>query len=235
MADNPESPHALVNVDIKLGKRAEETACQLLKSLLGSAAKNTGHLLGDQVAYWKWCNTVRLANKVANRMKRDGVAARAVAPSFLVPLLEAAATTDDESIQDMWAALLTAGVADDNAQRRSYTETLKSLGKAEAELLLRIAREGGTYDTKDGGGTAGGIPAARLLKGVGLLTPVVRIGARDAGRLNTVAFGADLTVLEVSDYAWDFLGCVEPTVTRPPTAAPDQQLSEEYHIVPRAE
>src|SRR5882724_7620412 len=92
---------ALVNIETHLGEKAEATACELIKELLGSAIREGALLLGNQVAYWKWANTIRLANKVRERLKGDGFAARSMPPAFVVPLLETAATVDDEVLQDM--------------------------------------------------------------------------------------------------------------------------------------
>ena len=41
--------NSLVHVNVELGKEAEKTACDLLRSLVGTAVTEAAGLLGDQV------------------------------------------------------------------------------------------------------------------------------------------------------------------------------------------
>src|SRR5688572_10788443 len=59
---------------------------------------------------------------------------------------------------------------------------------------------------------------------------VVKVGARDAARLNTLAFGADLSTLQVSDYGWDFLSCVAHDI---PARRPDGPAGRTGRLPPR--
>jgi len=132
-----------IGINVNIGKEAERTACELIKSLLGVPISMLSSILGEQVAYWKWCNTIRLAKKVADRLAKDKIAAAILPPSFAVPLLEAVATTDDESLQDMWARLLQSAISNPANRKRAFVETMKALGPEDAAVLLQIADGGG--------------------------------------------------------------------------------------------
>ena len=157
---------------------------------------------------------MRLARKVEERLNKGGVAKRVLPPSFAVPALEGAASVDDDSVPDMWAALLASGVKDDGAQRPAYVQTLKSIGGTEAAVLQQIIRGGGLYDTRKF--AMASVPdweraAVMLLQSLGVLAPVIDVRPRDAGP-NRYEFSADAYILEVAPYGWDFAGAVAPEV-----------------------
>lgn len=54
---------------------------------------------------------------------------------FLLPLLNAAGTTEDPDLQELWAQLLASAVSDEEFQQVAYIKILEQLSPAEARIL----------------------------------------------------------------------------------------------------
>jgi hypothetical protein len=129
----------------KIGTKAVEKTIEELASGVRDAAKaigaeaavETGGILGDQFRYWRWCNRVRLIDKMAAKLRSRGVDPKKVLPSEWVPLLEAGSLTDDENLKEMWATLL-ANAADPTKRVTStaaYITVLRQLSSVEVHYL----------------------------------------------------------------------------------------------------
>lgn len=118
-----------------LPKPVIELGCGLLKSLLGKPCQVAGEMMADQVYYWRWRNRVRIAERAAKLLAEREVAAKALPPGFLLPLLERAGDCDDEDLQARWAALIASGVAEERHRHPAYSHLLSQLSRDEAVLL----------------------------------------------------------------------------------------------------
>lgn len=116
-----------------------EAAGELATKLLGQPCEELGGLVADQIQHWRFCNRVRLLNKVEAKIKECNADPRVLPHGFFVPLLTEAGNVEEDELQDLWANLVAAAVQDDGACQRSYVETLKNLSVPEAKLLQMLA------------------------------------------------------------------------------------------------
>ena len=105
---------------------ALETAKAFLSKLIGPAAEEIGLLLQDQVKLYRLKNQLRILVKAEAMLSKAGRTPNAVPFRTLLPILEAAASEDDESLSTKWAALLanSAAKADDYASHPSFPRIL---------------------------------------------------------------------------------------------------------------
>lgn len=123
---------------LDLPKQVLDLGCGLVRDLVGEPVKVVGAMLGDQVYWWQWRNRVRIANRAAEIMEKDGIARRIVPPSFLLPLLEAAGNVEDRDLSEMWARLLASGVAADEHQHPLWVKILAQMSAEDARALQQV-------------------------------------------------------------------------------------------------
>jgi hypothetical protein len=126
---------ALLKQALDLPAQVLDLGCDLVRDLVGEPVKVAGGMLGDQVYWWQWRNRIRIANRAAEMMNKDGIARRIVPPSFLLPLLDAASNVDDPDLQEMWARLLASGVATDEHQHPMWVKILAQMSAEDAHVF----------------------------------------------------------------------------------------------------
>src|SRR5262249_16300538 len=79
----------------------------------------------------------------AEMLKHERIETAQIPPKILLPWLEGASleTDETESLSDAWAGLFVRAAKSSDAVVVSYMETLKKLGKREAELLQFFATD----------------------------------------------------------------------------------------------
>ena len=83
---------------------------------------------------------IRLLQKAKEILDREGVEPRRVPLKLLAPILDNATLEEDDSLQDMWAALL-ANNAMGNGLETIFGEILRQLSPADAYLLRNCFHE----------------------------------------------------------------------------------------------
>jgi Abortive infection alpha len=134
-------PNELIKAAPELAKGAGAIAAAvpftaIVKRMLGPAADELAEMLRDQVRLYRYERQIKCLEK-AERMARDaGFTPQAVPPKILFPLLDGASMEDDDSLHDMWAALL-ANAASPRGRivRPSFISLLKEMAPDEAWLL----------------------------------------------------------------------------------------------------
>ena len=120
-----------------------QAAGNLLERVLGPAADEIGGHLAEQYRSWRW----RRKNiETIAEMHEEEVRRRGINPEQLIPLSEGAAfrlmdacsLEDDETVQKLWAGLITSAMDpnDKAAASKVFVDILKSIGPGEAGLLL---------------------------------------------------------------------------------------------------
>ncbi|AMV18969.1 hypothetical protein [Planctomyces sp. SH-PL14] len=117
-------------------------ARDLLPKLLGKPCEVAGELLADEIYYWKWVHRLQIIERAQRRLKASGVAPKALPKGFMLPFLEDAGNVEEESLQELWAGLLESAVKDTNVPIPRYEQTLRSLSRDEAAILLDVASKG---------------------------------------------------------------------------------------------
>lgn len=96
-------------------------------------------ILHDRLKYVRWERQVRLMQRADQFLREAGLAApsRAVPLKIAIPLLQAATIEDDDSLQDLFAALLVnaANAASGVEVHRSFIEILSQITPLEARIL----------------------------------------------------------------------------------------------------
>jgi hypothetical protein len=107
----------------------------------GSIEQAAG-IFEDKLKYMRWENQLNLMKKVELKLHEVGLKSpsRSIPLKLAVPLLEAAALEDDDSLQDRWAALIVNGAnaASGIEIRRSYINILETLTPLDAKILQTI-------------------------------------------------------------------------------------------------
>lgn len=105
----------------------------------GSPAAELGELLADKVRYRRWKNQVRIVNKATKYAQDAGIDPQSVKLTVLTPLLENAANEEDESMADLWAALLANAASRDGTEvSPSFPATLARLSPMDAQVLQAV-------------------------------------------------------------------------------------------------
>jgi len=133
----PDSPEELPGKALELATQASK----LFELFLGTeTAKELDGLVGDQLKHWRLRRSVRLMERTRAFLAKRGIdVTRDVAPSVLMPLLQAGSLADD-GMADRWAALL-ASAADPSrptGETVGLSHILEQLSPDDAELLDRI-------------------------------------------------------------------------------------------------
>lgn len=113
----------------------------------------TSGSLASAIDAWRVRNTAVVLVKARDRLRARGVEVREVPRSFLLPLLEACGDVDDETMQDLWSALLAEGVVTEEARHPIYRRTLEQLSAEDAALFKAACenadRHGVEFGTRD--------------------------------------------------------------------------------------
>lgn len=127
---------------------AAEAAKKFLSKLAGPAAEEIGLLLQDQVKLYRFKNRMRILAKAEAMLAKAGLTPNAVPFRTLVPILEYAASEDDESLSTKWAALLanSAAKAESTASHPSFPRILSEIDPGEAKFLDFLLSSGGEAD-----------------------------------------------------------------------------------------
>ncbi len=116
-----------------------ERGVEFLDSLLGKPIKIAGGMLSDQIYAWRWRNSVRIAAQARELLEKEPAAAKVVAPSFLLPLIEATGDVEDPKLQGLWAQLLAAAAIDETQAHPAFIRALQQFSRTEALVLNRLA------------------------------------------------------------------------------------------------
>ena len=113
-----------------------------MKRMLGPAADEVAEILRDRVRLYRYGNQMRCIEKAEKMAQNAGFTPKAVPPKLLFPLLDGASFEEDETLHDMWAALLANASSPEASEnvRPGYIALLKQMAPDEA-ALLKIVEE----------------------------------------------------------------------------------------------
>lgn len=124
--------------------KAAEKAVDLVGTGVGTlfkdAALELGGMLGDQMRYWRFNNSINIFDKVQHRLKERGVHADRIraldfGPQFLA--LENLSFEESDEVQDLWAGLIASALDQNSAVEieKRYIDLLRAISPPEAGLL----------------------------------------------------------------------------------------------------
>jgi len=109
-----------------------------------SPLSNSIGWLGDQISIKRQMAALRAATKARAQLADEGITEANIPPRILLPWLEGASLNDGDTndpLTEAWAGLLVRAAKSSDAAVASYIETLKRIGKEEAELLQFFATD----------------------------------------------------------------------------------------------
>ena len=128
-----------------LAKAGAEAAMQpfaeLIQKIAGPAAEEIGLTLRDHVRFFRMKRRVRLMERTDEFIKKKGIEPHRVPLKMLATVVENATLEDDDSLQDMWAALLANAATAEQRPEVMLAEILRQLSPADAHLLKNCFQE----------------------------------------------------------------------------------------------
>ena len=130
-----------------LGAVADKVVKHAGQGLLDGVKKSSNDLfymvLGDQVSEWRTRNILRIAEKTAQRFHERGIdisAAKSLPNSELYAIFDGASRTDEPSLQELWAGLMTTAMdpTTDLSARAALTTALSQMDALDAQLFQAI-------------------------------------------------------------------------------------------------
>ena len=129
-----------MGADEKAVEEGFETARHYLDMIVKEPATAVGGLISDRVNFWRWKNKINLLLKAKAFLEKKGIDPKQVLPSTVVPLIEASADVDDDTLSDMFAGLLASHVSsvNPNEVHPSYTKILGQLSSLDAKVISSL-------------------------------------------------------------------------------------------------
>lgn len=119
--------------------KLEDAGVEFAANVTGAPGKELGEWFADHIRYWRLKSQVKIIEKAQKVCDKHGIAPQRVKTNVLVPLLEQGSLEEDESMQEMWAALLAnAASPDSEAVQPGFVTILGQLTPLDAEVLTVI-------------------------------------------------------------------------------------------------
>lgn len=128
-------------VEVELAKKSLETIMDFVRRIGGQAADEVGIILGNNLRAWRIANACNIFEKTKRKLAEAGLPPKALPPRLFLPFMDAASVESDESLQEMWAALLVTAMLSPDAVPPSFVEALKQMTPDEARYIDKIYRD----------------------------------------------------------------------------------------------
>lgn len=121
-------------------EKALDAAKDYADAILSKPLEEVGGILSDTVGYWRLKNRVRLLLKAKKYLEENNVDPAKILPEVFVPLLEDGSNIENETMSDMFAALLASHLDPDkqNEIHPSYTNVLSQLSPLDATVMIKF-------------------------------------------------------------------------------------------------
>ena len=127
---------------------AAATGVKFVTDMLGKiclpAAEEFGLLLKERVSLWRVSNLTSVAKKALQKMRENAVPVGAHAhPRLVYAMAEKGSLSDDSTIQDMWAGLLSSSCTEsgDDDSNLIFVNVLNELTKLQARVLRHAVEQ----------------------------------------------------------------------------------------------
>lgn len=148
----------MTNDELELAKVGAETILRpfsnLIERLFGGSVDEVGGMWQDSLKARRVVRQARLMQWVQEKLDAACITEPQQIPDNLwIPMLQEASLEDDETLQEMWASLITnaANPRQENSVHPTYLEILKQLSSREAWMLQYIERFGRDQEFSDFG------------------------------------------------------------------------------------
>ncbi len=119
---------------------AGQDVCGGMGRILGPAANNLSTIFDETTRYWRIKNALNIHEKIQKLCKERGYTPeqlKALSTGDSIRTIEAASYEEDESVQELWARLITNAISPDGKEtvKKVYVEILRAISAPEAALL----------------------------------------------------------------------------------------------------
>lgn len=125
-------------MEVELAKKSLDMVMDFARRIGGEAADEVGIHLGNKFRAWRIINACNIFEKTKRKLTQAGLPPNALPPRLFLPFMDASSAEDDESLQEMWAALLATAMLSPDAVPPSFIETLKQMTPDEARYIDKI-------------------------------------------------------------------------------------------------
>jgi len=173
--------HKALEVSEKIGN--------FLKIILGDTLCDTGAILNDWAKYYRYKNLLCIQDKVIAIHKKRVIEGKPipVPPRYAIPLLENASTENEETIQNLWAALI-ANTTDPKKRfqiKKIYINILSKLEPLDA-LVLKFFMKQKRQDIKIVDGSQAGVSSEQLLNDLNVQKEEIKASLRNLHQLECI-------------------------------------------------
>lgn len=95
-----------IDISSTIVEKSFDAAKGFLNKLIGPSIEETGLLIKDQVASWRFKNQLKILNKAQDYCSKNNISPKQVSFKIICPLLEYASLEEDEKLQEKWAILI---------------------------------------------------------------------------------------------------------------------------------
>ncbi len=95
-----------IDISSTILERSLDTAKSFIDKLIMPSIEETGLLIKDKVALWRFNNQVKILNKAKIVCEKNSIDIKTISLKILYPYLDYAGLENDETLQDRWALLL---------------------------------------------------------------------------------------------------------------------------------
>jgi hypothetical protein len=185
-------------------EEAADAAKEFAGKLLEPGLAEGGGLIKDQVAFWRFKNQIRIVLKAKKFLESKGIEPRRVLPKTFAPILETGSLEHEESMADIWAAML-ANAADSTRTEEvlpAYPRILADLTSLEVRILEKLypSNEGNIYRTDF---MFDSVAVALHLEPS---SPTVRLAADNLDRLGLIEPVIEFDTRSLEEYVKEFGG-----------------------------
>ncbi|HHP5491214.1 Abi-alpha family protein [Aeromonas veronii] len=121
------------------GLEVSEKVGGFFAKVLGEPIETATGILGDKLKFMRWERQVRLIDRVQEINKQRGIEGREipVPPKLALPIIESASLEDNDTLQDLWAKLISSAQGPTSADyvRTAFIDIIKQLEVIDVMIL----------------------------------------------------------------------------------------------------
>lgn len=131
-----------IDITSSVAEKGIDMAKSFIDKLIMPAIEETGLLLKEQVARFRFNNQIRMINKAHLVCERNNISPKTISLKLLCPLLDYSGLEEDEVLQDKWAILLSNMVdSEQNIENHVFPYILSQLSSNEFLVLEKVFNE----------------------------------------------------------------------------------------------
>ena len=133
---NEKKANMKVDISSTAVEKGIDLAKDFLDKLISPAIEETGLLIKDQIASWRFKNQIKTLNKAREFCEKHNIKPKEISFKLICPLLEYASLEENEKLQDKWAILISNLVdSEQNIENHVFPYILSQISLNEYDSL----------------------------------------------------------------------------------------------------